>query len=114
MITVKPDDTLLNAHAKMSLYEISQLPVVQDGRVVGIIDEWDILTATESGNEQTLKDEVRLYMSTNVATVSIEDELSRVIALLKEGLLVIVIKDGQFFGVITKTDYIHYLRRKLS
>jgi cystathionine beta-synthase len=114
VITVKPDDTLLNAHAKMSLYEISQLPVVQEGQVVGIIDEWDILTATENGNEQTLKDEVRRYMSTNVATVSIEDDLLKVIALLKEGLLVIVIKGGQFFGVITKTDYIHYLRRKLS
>ncbi|ULO09265.1 pyridoxal-phosphate dependent enzyme [Paenibacillus sp. 19GGS1-52] len=114
VITVKPEDSLLNAHAKMSLYEISQIPVVVTGQVVGIIDEWDILTATDGRNEQVLKDEVSRYMSTNIASVSIEDDLSNVIRILKEGLLVIVTKEEQFFGVITKTDYIHYLRRKLS
>ncbi|MFF2908056.1 pyridoxal-phosphate dependent enzyme [Paenibacillus sp. NPDC057934] len=113
VITVKPEDTLLNAHAKMSLYEISQIPVLEDGTVVGIIDEWDILAATESRNELAFKDQVGQYMSINVAAVSIEDNLAQVISILKEGLLVIVIKEGAFYGVITKSDYIHYLRRKL-
>ncbi|MFF2016377.1 pyridoxal-phosphate dependent enzyme [Paenibacillus sp. NPDC058177] len=114
VITVGPEDTLLNAHAKMSLYEISQIPVLQEGEVVGIIDEWDILTATESRQEHALKDKVRQYMSTDVASVSVKDSLAQVISLLKRGLLVIVLKEGEFYGVITKSDYIHYMRRKLS
>jgi cystathionine beta-synthase len=27
----------------MRLYDISQLPVLENGKVVGIIDEWDLL-----------------------------------------------------------------------
>jgi len=114
VITVKPDDSLLNAHSKMSLYEISQIPVVQNSRVVGIIDEWDILTAVEHGDETILKEPVRSYMSKEVVSVPLEAELSQVIGILKDGLLVIVTKDNEFYGVITKTDYIHYLRRKLK
>lgn len=114
VITVKPGDTLLNAHSKMSLYEISQIPVIHEGSVVGIIDEWDILTAVADGNEHILKEPVEQYMSRNVISVSLDDDLSQVIGILKEGFLVIVTKDDQFYGVITKTDYIHYLRRKLK
>ncbi|WP_058301078.1 pyridoxal-phosphate dependent enzyme [Gorillibacterium timonense] len=114
VITVKPDDSLLNAHSKMSLYEISQIPVVRDSKVVGIIDEWDILTAVEDGDEAILKEPVETYMSKDIVSVPLEAELSRVIGILKEGLLVIVTKNNEFYGVITKTDYIHYLRRKLK
>ena len=44
-VTVAPDDTLLFAYARMKLYEISQIPVLADGEVVGIVDESDVLLA---------------------------------------------------------------------
>lgn len=28
----------------MRLYDISQLPVLENGRVVGIVDEWDLIS----------------------------------------------------------------------
>ena len=31
------------AYRRMKLYDVSQLPVMQDGRIVGIVDEEDIL-----------------------------------------------------------------------
>lgn len=42
-MTAAPDDTLSTVLARMRLYDISQLPVMENGRVVGIIDEWDLL-----------------------------------------------------------------------
>ena len=39
---------LMTAYARMKLYDVSQLPVLEDGKVVGIMDEWDLLTATEN------------------------------------------------------------------
>src|SRR3546814_9516074 len=43
-VTVSADDNLLIAYGRMKLYDISQLPVLDsDGKVVGIIDEGDIL-----------------------------------------------------------------------
>lgn len=114
IITVKPDDTLLNAHSKMHMFEISQLPVVDGSDIVGIVDEWDLLTAVESGGEKVLENAVRDYMSKKVVSVEITDDLAKVISILKQGFLVIVTKNGEFFGLITKMDYINYMRKKLK
>jgi len=114
VITVKPDDALLNAYSKMRIFEISQLPVVQGKDIVGIIDEWDLLTAVQNGDETILKKPIKEYMSQNIITVSISDDLSKVVSLLKQGLLVIVKKEDQFYGLITKMDYLSYLRKKLK
>lgn len=114
VITVKPEDSLLTAHAKMSLYDISQLPVLQGDQLLGVIEEGHILKAADSGHEQVLYEKVGQHMSSWAVTVSIHDQLSRVSSILKTGQLVIVLQEGRLFGIITKTDYIHYLRRKLK
>ena len=44
-VSAAPDDTLAIVHARMRLYDISQLPVLEGDRVVGLIDEWDLLNA---------------------------------------------------------------------
>ena len=41
-ITVAPEDTIQEAAERMLEYQVSGLPVVQDGHVVGIITESDI------------------------------------------------------------------------
>jgi len=45
-VTIGPDDKLMAAYARMKLYDISQIPVLESGKVIGIVDEWDLLTAT--------------------------------------------------------------------
>src|SRR5262249_304890 len=47
VVTIKPDDKLMTAYARMKLYDISQIPVVADEEVVGLIDEWDLLMAVQ-------------------------------------------------------------------
>src|SRR5580658_4965224 len=42
-VTVNVNETALAAHGRMKLYDMSQLPVMRDGRIVGIIDEEDLL-----------------------------------------------------------------------
>ena len=44
-ITVRPEDTLMQAYRRMKIDDVSQLPVMADGKLVGIIDESDILMA---------------------------------------------------------------------
>ena len=114
IITVQATDTLLHALSKMRMFEISQLPVLKDDQVVGIIDEWDLLTAVEKGSETALTSPLEPYMSTNVVAVTVDEKLSTIITLLKQGLLVIVNKDGAFHGLITKMDYLNHLRKKLT
>ncbi|HBF37223.1 MAG TPA: cystathionine beta-synthase [Firmicutes bacterium] len=114
VITVKPEDTLLSAHSKMRLYDISQIPVIVADEIAGIIDELDLLTAVENGDETVLKQPVKDYMSQNLIFVTSDDELTKVIAILKQGYVVIVKREGHFYGLITKMDYLNYLRRKLK
>ena len=42
-VIVGPDDSLLNAYGRMRRADVSQLPVLDEGKLVGIIDESDIL-----------------------------------------------------------------------
>src|SRR5690606_38782566 len=43
VIVAGPDDTLDTAFKRMRGADVSQLPVIQDGRLVGILDESDIV-----------------------------------------------------------------------
>ena len=42
-ITVNATETVMAAYRRMKLYDVSQIPVMQDGRIIGIVDEEDIL-----------------------------------------------------------------------
>src|SRR4029453_8299858 len=43
VISVGPDDTLLTAFQRMRLADVSQLPVLDEARLVGVLDESDLL-----------------------------------------------------------------------
>ena len=42
-VTINADEPLANAYKRMKLYDVSQLPVMDDGKLVGILDESDLL-----------------------------------------------------------------------
>jgi CBS domain-containing protein len=48
-VTITPEDTLQEAAERLLEYQISGLPVVQNGRVVGIITESDIFKIIVNG-----------------------------------------------------------------
>jgi cystathionine beta-synthase len=66
-VTVGPSDTLLIAYNRMRGADVSQLPVVEHDRIVGIIDESDILANVEGGEAQSaerFRDSVKSAMTT--------------------------------------------------
>ena len=46
VVGLRPQDPLSVAYTRMRLYDISQAPVIEGNRIVGIIDESDLLLAT--------------------------------------------------------------------
>src|SRR3970040_2551066 len=42
-VVVGPDDLLITAYQRMKLYDVSQLPVMDSDRLLGIVDESDVL-----------------------------------------------------------------------
>jgi cystathionine beta-synthase len=112
VVTVKPDDALLVAYARMKLYDVSQLPVVEGKRIVGIVDESDLLLAAVE-DESRFRRPVREVMSARLQTVTPKTPVRELMPLFDAGLVPIVTEGDEFFGLVTRIDLLNYLRRKL-
>jgi cystathionine beta-synthase len=112
VITVAPDDTLLTAFQRMRMADISQMPVIERGRCVGVLDESDLLLAVH-GDESKFHSPVREAMTSRLETVSPEARIDSVYGILDRGLVALVIEGDTFAGLITRSDLLSHLRRKL-
>ena len=110
-VTIGPDEPLANAYTRMKLYDVSQLPVVTDGRLVGILDESDLLLAVAESSRR-FKDPVRGAMVTDLTEIDVHAPVTDLLPIFDRDFVAIV-KDGKrFLGLITRVDLLHYLRRK--
>jgi cystathionine beta-synthase len=112
-VTVAPDDTLMIAYSRMKLYDVSQLPVLQGGEVVGIIDESDLLLAVYD-NEAAFREPVRSAMTARLETVDSRTSLESLLPIFAQGHVAIVKHQGAFAGLITRIDLVNHLRRRLK
>ena len=113
VVTTAPTDTLLTAHGLFKLYNVSQLPVVDNGRIIGIVDESDVLLAVFRDGERFAA-AVSSVMSTRLDTVPADAPIERLLDIFEREHVPIVVKDGTFVGLITRIDILNYLRRKLT
>ena len=113
-VTVKPDDTLMQAYGKMKLYDISQLPVLdENGAVAGLLDEEDLLFAVVR-NRDKFKDPVKSAMTYRVKTLDASEKLEELLPVFAKGHVAVVLKGGKFEGLITRTDLLNYLRLQVA
>ncbi len=112
VVTLSPNDTLLVAYGRMKLYEVSQLPVLEGSKVVGMIDESDLLLAAID-DETRLRLPVRDIMTTRLQTVDVRTPVRELLPLLDKGFVPIVVNGEEFIGLITRIDLLNHLRRKL-
>jgi acetoin utilization protein AcuB len=101
-VTIEPGDTLARADAKMAAGGFRRLPVIQDGKLVGILSEYDLRPYLEY-LYSTLVAEA---MTPNPVTVSPTATLEHAVALLKAreiGALPVV-EYGRLIGIITASN----------
>ena len=110
-IIVGPDEPLANAYSRMKLYDVSQLPVIQNRDIVGFIDESDILLAVAQSND-SFDDPVSTAMVTELAYVDVSDSVDELMPIFSKDFVAIVKDRGRFLGLITRVDLLNYLRRK--
>ena len=112
VISVASSDTLLTAFNRMRSADLSQLPVIDDGRLSGILDESDLLlhVAAEPTGFHSL---VERTMTTRIETLAPDASLQRLRDTLDRGLAAIVADDARFYGLITRFDLLNHLRRTL-
>ena len=110
-ILVRPDEPLSNAYKRMKLYDVSQLPVVEDGRIVGIIDESDLLLAIYN-REDRFNEPISSAMVTDLEAVQVDASIDTLLPIFNRDLVAIVLDGDAFLGLITRVDLLNYLRRR--
>ena len=112
VIGVGPRDSLLTAYQRMRMADISQVPVLENGRPVGILDESDVLMAVQR-DEQHFREPVSSAMTTRLKTLPPHASLESVYQILDEGLVAMVMDGEEFVGLITRTDLLNFMWRRL-
>ncbi len=113
VVSVGPEDTLLTAFARMRAADVSQLPVLQGERLVGVMDESDLLMSVHADAER-FRSPVSTAMTTQLETLPPQASLAQLEAVLDRGLVAIVADAERFHGLITRFDLLNHLRRTLS
>jgi predicted transcriptional regulator len=109
----KPEQSLREVIEVMLKYGISQMPVVELGRVLGTITESSIVNIILSrGIESTEKMRVKECMDAPLPTVSADESMEYICKMLINNPAVVVVEDGELRGIITKHDIMKSIRGK--
>ena len=109
--TVGADETVIAAYQRMKLYDVSQLPVLKDGKIVGIVTEEDILLEVY-GNPEHFREPVVAAMESNLVTLPPGAPVEKLREIFERGMVAIVVDGDEFLGLITRIDLLNWLRRQ--
>ncbi len=112
-VVVRPVDLMQRAFQLMKLYDVSQLPVLEGDRVVGMIDEWDVLAAVTKDTTR-FRAPVSEHMSKQLETLQISTPISALTPIFNRGLVAIVVDGERFVGIVTRFDLLNHLRRRMK
>ncbi len=113
MVTVSPTDSLLVAYNRMRASDISQIPVLKDNQLLGVLDEEDLLFSV-SKDPSKFSNEVSHHMIVKLDTLQFDDSEEELLKILSQGKVAIIYNKDTFLGFITKVDLINHYRNKLN
>jgi cystathionine beta-synthase len=111
IISAKRGDSLRNVIGLMKEHDISQIPVMDRGRLSGLVSELDLLNylLQNPGSMDVPVDEL---IEADYATVTPQTKIKLLKNIFNEAKLVCVLERDDLVGVITKIDLIEYLASK--
>jgi len=114
-VVVSPTDLLTTAYQRMKLYDVSQLPVMDGEKLVGIIDESDVLLHVY-GDEARFGDPVATAMVSKLEQLDVASPIEALLPVFDRGQVAIVTDrtSDRFLGLITRIDLLNYLRRRVQ
>ncbi len=109
LITVKHNARVPEVIGILKLHGISQVPVVREGRLVGILTENRLLErALRGGSPET---EAAQLVQSDYCTVDRDTELALLLDLFSKAKVAVVLQDGKPTSIITRIDLIDFMSR---
>lgn len=112
-VVASPKDLLVTAYNRMKLYDVSQLPVMDGEKIVGILDESDLLLHVY-GDEKRFLDPVSTAMVSTLQKLDVKEPIEDLLPVFEHGRVAIVMDGDKFLGLITRIDLLNYLRRRVA
>ena len=119
-ITITPHTTLPEVHRLMDEYNIRRLPVINKGKLVGIVTRGDVREAQASDATTLSVYELnflldrltaREFMAYEPITISPDDPIAEAARLMLQHKIggLPVVENGELVGIITETDFCRLL-----
>lgn len=124
LFTLSPEQTCHEALAEFKRRRIRRAPVIENGRLVGIVSERDLLRvlpgtcgqASTPAGEAGMAVPIRDIMISDMATLGPNDHLAKAADLMLKRRIggVPVVQDGKLKGIITESDVFKALHAILT
>lgn len=114
VITVTPENTLREVQVLLREHRFSGTPVLDGGRLVGIVSIEDIINALDHGY---INERVANWMTREVVTIQENMPLSRAVEFFQRyhyGRLPVLDAEGRLCGILTPSDIVARLMLELN
>lgn len=114
VVTVTPQTTIAEFREVLRVHHISGTPVVEDGRLVGIISTEDLIKALSAGE---LMATVGEKMAPNPVTVYADEPLIHAVSKFSSlgyGRFPVINRHGELVGILVEGDIVRALLRRLE
>ena len=111
-ITVGSGDVLTTAHNRLRNAGFSQLPVMDDGQLVGVVTE-DTILRFVFGQPALMNAPVADAMETAFIKLDTSASVNNLVAMLQVQPYAAIMDGDSFMGLITRSDVLNHLRKQL-
>ena len=112
LVTATRRDVVSDVIAKMKQYDVSQLPVIENGRLVGMISEVDLLNYLLEGHHRT-SDPIESIIDPAPPVVDPVSAVDILADVFLSANAAVVVDHGAVVGIVTKIDVIDHLAKRM-
>jgi len=110
--TIGTTDVLTTAHNRLRNAGFSQLPVMEEGKLVGVVTE-DAIIQFVYGHPDLMNAPVKDAMESAFIKLDKSESLNNLVAMLRVQPYAAIMDGDDFQGLITRSDVLNYLRRQM-
>ena len=115
VVTVGPDDTLATAQVRLRNGGYSQIPVMEGGRLLGVLTELDVIRAVQDDPKLGFAKPVSAAVHAGYPVLPARAPVEALVERMGIDPTIAVVDDaGGFLGLITRTDVLNWLRRRAA
>jgi cystathionine beta-synthase len=108
LISCGPGDVVSEVLQKLEEFNISHLPVIENNKSLGLIDEAEIMSRLLE-NPDTANKKVKDVMDKPLPVVDEQDDIKTAIKYLKKSPAILVSEYGNIAGILTKYDVLDFV-----